>query len=210
MARLLLLRHGQSIWNAENRWQGTADPPLSALGDQQARDAAAWLATAAPAFAGVVASDLQRSRRTAEIIAGGLGLGTVELDAALRERNVGEWSGRTSDEIAARWPGALHAWREGRLASPPGGEDDKSLLDRFLPALRRQCERDVDAILVITHGGAIRALERRLGAASCTPANLCGRWVSFAASAAELVVGEAMALPQRPDRRGDAVESTAL
>jgi len=210
VARLLLLRHGQSVWNAENRWQGTADPPLSALGERQALRAAAWLADTMPTFGGVAASDLQRSRRTAEIVAEALGLGAVELDAALRERNVGQWSGHTTDEITKRWPGELQAWREGRLARPPGGEDDESLLARFLPALGRLCDGDVDSILVVTHGGAIRALERHLGAPSCTPANLCGRWVSAPAVGAPLVAGHAVALPQLPELDGDAVESTAL
>ncbi|HVE47200.1 MAG TPA: histidine phosphatase family protein [Acidimicrobiales bacterium] len=176
MARLLLLRHGQSTWNAEHRWQGMADPPLSHLGEQQARRAAAWLAGAAPPLSGVASSDLQRSRRTAEIIAAELVLGEVDVDPALRERDVGDWSGCTSEEIAARWPDDLRAWREGRLTRPPGGEDDASLVARVLPALERLCARPAELVLVVTHGGAIRALERHLAVPSCTPANLCGRW----------------------------------
>lgn len=210
MARLLLLRHGQSTWNAENRWQGTADPPLSPLGERQALRAATWLADTGPAFAAAVSSDLQRSRRTAEIIADALGLGAVELDTALRERNVGEWSGCTTEEITVRWPRALQAWREGRLASPPGGEDDESLLARLLPALDRLCDRALDSILVITHGGAIRALERHLGVASCTPANLCGRWLAKPETGSPLVAGEGLALPQLPDLDSRAIEVTAL
>ncbi|MBA2326593.1 MAG: histidine phosphatase family protein, partial [Actinobacteria bacterium] len=70
--RLFLVRHGESTWNADGRWQGQADPPLSALGEEQACDAAARLA--AGGFSRVVASDLQRARRTAEILAEALGL----------------------------------------------------------------------------------------------------------------------------------------
>lgn len=153
-----------------------ADPPLSGLGERQALRAAAWLADAAPPFSAVAASDLQRSRRTAEIIARSLGLSDVELDPALRERDVGEWSGLTTEEIAERWPEELTAWREGRLAGPPGGEDDHSLVGRVVPALERLCARPEEFVLVVTHGGAIRALERHLRVDSCTPANLCGRW----------------------------------
>ncbi|MDP9403566.1 MAG: histidine phosphatase family protein [Actinomycetota bacterium] len=210
MARLLLLRHGQSVWNAEHRWQGRADPPLSALGERQARWAAAWLADTGPPLSGVVASDLQRSRRTAEIIAEALGLGRVELDPALRERDVGAWTGCTTDEIAARWPGALQAWRQGRLASPPGGEGDESLVARLLPALERLWARAGEPLLVITHGGAIRALERHLGAVSCTPTNLCGRWFGRADAGAQLVAGEPVSLPELPDLDDDAIGSASL
>lgn len=153
-----------------------ADPPLSELGERQAERAAAWLAGASVPFSGVAASDLQRSRRTAEIIAAAFGVAEVEVDPALRERDVGEWSGCTTDEITERWPGDLKAWREGRLERPPGGEDDPSLVARVLPALERLCSRPEELVLVVTHGGAIRALERHLGVPSCTPANLCGRW----------------------------------
>lgn len=210
MARLLLLRHGQSTWNAEHRWQGMADPPLSALGERQALGAAAWLAATAPSFSGAVASDLQRSRRTAQIISTALGLGAVELDPALRERDVGAWSGCTTEEIAARWPGQLQAWREGRLDSPPGGEGDESLVARVVPALERLCARPVGFLLVVTHGGAIRALERHLGAASCTPTNLCGRWFATTGAGAGLEAGEPVSLPPLADLDDDAVGSASL
>lgn len=207
MARLLLLRHGQSTWNAEHRWQGTADPPLSDLGERQALRAAAWLADAAPSFSAVAASDLRRSRRTAEIIAEALGLGEIELDPALRERDVGRWSGCTTDEISARWPGELTAWRQGRLDRPPGGEDDRSLVGRVMPALERLAARPEGFVLVVTHGGAIRALERHLGVPSCTPANMCGRWFRWD-DADDLRADEALYLPassQSEDERRSAL-----
>ncbi|HUP68781.1 MAG TPA: histidine phosphatase family protein [Acidimicrobiales bacterium] len=204
MARLLLLRHGQSTWNAEHRWQGMADPPLSELGERQAERAAAWLAGAAPSFSAVAASDLRRSRRTAEIIAEALGLGEVELDPALRERDVGEWSGCTTDEITARWPEELRAWRNGRLARPPGGEDDSSLVRRVVPTLERLAAGPEGFVLVVTHGGAIRALERHLGVPSCTPANLCGRWFWWD-DADDLRADEALHLPESAQADDDIV-----
>lgn len=209
MSRLLLLRHGQSTWNAEQRWQGTADPPLSASGERQALRAAAWLAEELPPFSGVAASDLQRSRRTAEIIAEALALGPVELHSALRERDVGAWSGCTTDEISARWPGQLQAWREGRLDRPPGGEDDKSMVARVVPVLERLCARPEDLLLVVTHGGAIRALERHLGVTSCAPANLCGRWLA-SGPRGRLEPGEPVSLPPLTDLDDDAVGSASL
>lgn len=190
-----------------------ADPPLSVLGERQARQAAAYLADEAPPFAGVVASDLQRSRRTAEIISEAMGIGPVEVEPSLRERDVGAWSGCTTDEIAARWPEALQAWREGRLAGPPGGESDESLVGRVVPVLERLLARPVGSVLVITHGGAIRALERHLGAASCTPTNLCGRWFERAGAddgGAVLVAGEPVVLPALPELDDDAVGSASL
>lgn len=187
-----------------------ADPPLSAFGERQARRAAAWLAEAAPQFSAVAASDLQRSRRTAEIIAEALDLGAVVLDPALRERDVGAWSGCTTEEIAARWPDALEAWREGRLESPPGGEGDESLLARLLPALERLCARQDRFVLVVTHGGAIRALERHLGTPSCTPTNLCGRWFARADPRSPFVAGEEVSPPALADLDDDAVGSTSL
>ena len=107
--RLLLVRHGESTWNADGRWQGQADPPLSALGEQQAADAAAHV----DAVDAVWSSDLARARRTAEIIAHERGV-DVRIDARLRERDAGEWQGYTRAEIEERWPGALDSGRPAR------------------------------------------------------------------------------------------------
>src|SRR3989442_14475718 len=101
--RVLLVRHGQSEWNAQGRWQGQADPPLSDLGRAQARAAARSLGS----VDAVYASDLQRAAETAVIIAEQLGIGPVILDADLRERDAGDWSGLTREEIHERYPGYL-------------------------------------------------------------------------------------------------------
>src|SRR5919109_2812903 len=104
MIRLLLVRHGESTWNAQSRWQGQADPPLSPFGERQAEDATVRLAESASITA-VWTSDLVRARRTGELIAKRLGLDAVHDEPRLRERDVGAWSGLTRDEIEARWPG---------------------------------------------------------------------------------------------------------
>lgn len=210
MGRLLLLRHGQSTWNAEHRWQGQADPPLSRLGESRARRTAAWLAETGPGFAGVVASDLERSRRTAEIFSEVLGLGEVELDPALRERDVGAWSGLTTEEIATQWPEALQAWRDGLLPGPPAGETDAALVARVMPALERLVVHVDGALLVVTHGGAIRSLERHLAVPSCTPTNLCGRWFEADGAAGTIAAGDPVSPPPFPDMEDDAVGSTSL
>lgn len=174
MARLLLVRHGQSAWNAESRWQGWADPPLSDLGEAQAAALASALTPAE--FQGVVSSDLERARRTATIVAGSLGL-TVEVEPALRERDVGAWSGLTTAEIDRRWPHQLAAWRSGRLAAPPEGEPDDSMAVRVMEVLGRLLTRPEESLLVVTHGGLVRLVERRLGLEPTTTPNLSGRWV---------------------------------
>ena len=173
--RLLLLRHGESTWNADGRWQGQADPPLSSLGERQAREAAARLT--AGQFSRVVASDLGRARQTAEILAGALGL-TVDVDPDLREIDVGEWQGLTRAEIRQRAPGALADWSEGRSESTPGGELRTHLTDRAQRALLRAAAEAGagDRVLLVSHGALIRNLDRVLGLKPHSIGNLAGRW----------------------------------
>lgn len=177
MARLLLLRHGLSTWNAESRWQGWADAPLSDVGREQSRAMAAWLGDLGLGFSGAVSSDLARSMETARLVSGLLDLGDVVVEPALRERDVGDWSGRTTDEIEDLWPGALAAWRAGRLDRPPGGEHEPGFRNRVVRAVERLADGPGGPLLVITHGGVIRALERHLGADPRSTPNLSGRWV---------------------------------
>lgn len=176
MALLLLVRHGESTWNAAGRWQGWADPPLSDLGEAQARRAIDRLAPLGLTCA--YASDLQRAVRTATIIAEGIGLGPVRVEHGLRERNVGDWSGLTTAEVEAGWPGMIAAWRSGHVSSPPGGEDNRVFADRVEDALRAVARTvgDEGPALVVVHGGVVRALERRAGEEALTLPNLGGRW----------------------------------
>jgi probable phosphoglycerate mutase len=168
---LLAVRHGQSTWNADGRWQGQADPPLSPLGEQQAVAAGATLGACDAVFA----SDLERARRTAEIVAAAVlpeGAAAVVTDARLRERHAGEWTGLTRREIEAGDPGAL---RDGRR--PPGFEPDETLAARGLAALL-DCARTLSAGgtgLVVTHGGLIRSVVRALGGETDAVPNLGGR-----------------------------------
>lgn len=186
--RALLVRHGQSEWNAAGRWQGQADPPLSPLGRQQAADAADTLAatTGPDRIGAVVASDLARARETAEIVAARLSVGPVALDPGLRERDVGEWSGLTRAEIHEQWPGYLadDAGRSARALErrPPSWEPDESLLARTLEALRRLVLAHLTpetAVLCVGHGGMVMNLERHLGADEGRLPNLAGRWVDL-------------------------------
>src|SRR5437016_5387491 len=120
MTRLLLVRHGETDWNCEHRWQGHAGPGLNALGARQASAAAERLAASAPAA--VYTSDLERAAETAAVIGRRLGLAAPIEDARLREVDVGSWSGRTRAEIAASDPQAFRQWSEGANDGYPRGE----------------------------------------------------------------------------------------
>jgi probable phosphoglycerate mutase len=178
MADVLIVRHGESEWNADGRWQGWADPPLTARGEQQARVAAAELADLA--FDAIASSDLERARRTAELITADLGLGAVDVDPGLRERNVGDFTGLTRDEIESRWPGVLAEWRLGNVERAPNGEGAE-FLERVLAALDRVAERHPgNRVLVVAHGGLIRTVHRHLGGQPGPPLHLGGLWVHLA------------------------------
>jgi probable phosphoglycerate mutase len=187
MARLLLVRHGESEWNAIGRWQGWADPPLSELGTRQA----AVAARAVGAVDAIVSSDLQRARMTADIIAGEIGIGPVIVDGALRERDAGPWTGMTRVEIEAEWPGWI-----GEGKRPDGYEEDDSLLDRVVPALLT-LEHAGETVLVVTHGGVIGAVDRALGETHARTPNLGGRIVE--AVDGRLVPGDVLQLIDEHD-----------
>ena len=175
MADLLIVRHAQSEWNAAGRWQGWADPPLTEAGEEQARAAVAELLD--QGLEAVASSDLRRARRTAEILAEGLDLGPVHVDEGLRERNVGDFTGLTREEIDARWPGVLAEWRAGRVRQAPGGEGDE-FIERVLTALDRLAERYAGRrVLVVAHGGLIRTVHRHLGGEPGPAHHLGGLWV---------------------------------
>ena len=166
MTRILLVRHGQSTWNADGRWQGRADPPLSDLGRRQAEVAGDTLAELG--IARVVASPLVRAHETATIIGTALGL-PVEPDARLQERDAGEWTGKTRDEIEAGWPGFLAGGER-----PAGFETDDILHERALAAIGDVATRAEEPVVVISHGGLIRVVERALGSEPHSVPNLGG------------------------------------
>ena len=176
---LLLVRHGQSEWNADGRWQGQANPPLTAFGERQAADAVPRVG----AVDAIWASDLVRAAHTAAIIGELLGVGVV-VDARFRERDAGEWEGLTRAEIEAAWPGYL---ADG--IRPPRWEPDAAVIERALDGCLAVAEALPGAhVLVVTHGGVVRALERQLGAGDdeLVP-NLGGRWIAGGADGFRLL-----------------------
>ncbi len=174
--RLLLLRHGQSTWNLDGRWQGLADPPLSELGSAQATAAAPALAQYE--FAAVYSSDLQRAKSTAEIISRALSITQLTVDPYLRERDVGDWTGMTTAEIHDRWPEVGEKRAAGEIVRPYGANNE-DYEPRSIETVKRLCALAVESpLLGITHGGFIRTIEREIrGSVSEKIPNLTGRWV---------------------------------
>ncbi len=182
MARLLFLRHAQTIWNSEGRWQGHADPPLSDLGRLQCREAGALLR--GEGFDLVITSDLRRARESGKLLAGAWDwhLETA-VEPFLRERDIGEWSAMTTTEIREGWPAEYAAFTSDESDTPPGGEPLERFDERAREALRR-----VDALaagvsssqaLVVTHGGIIRSLIRQAGLERRPVGNLSGGWLEI-------------------------------
>lgn len=183
--RLLVVRHGQSEWNAAGRWQGRADVALDEAGRRQAAEAALTLGT----FDGIWASDLQRAQLTAMIIGEIIGIGPILVDARLAETDVGPWQGLTQGEVEAGWPGFLAERRR-----PEGFEPYDDAATRMIAALRHiAAQHRSGEVLVVSHGGVIRAARRLLDAPDARLPNLAGSW--FEVDADDRVrVGEVVAL----------------
>lgn len=170
MIDVLVIRHGQSVWNAQGRWQGQADPPLTELGLSQAAAAADYLADL-PDFDGVASSTLDRAATTADTIAARLGFDAVHRIANLSERSAGEWSGLTRHQIEKAYPGFLKQRRY-----PPGYERDPEFLVRIHRGLSELLALELgERIAVVAHGGLLYCLEATFGLAFQHMANLGAR-----------------------------------
>ena len=155
MTTLLLARHGESDWNAQKRWQGHADRPLTRRG----RDQATALAKRLDAFplAAIYSSDLLRARETAAAVARRRGL-EISCRDDLREVDVGSWSGRSRDELEAAAPEEVARWLDGDKGWE-GGESYEQMADRVVAAVTEiAAAHPGEHILVVTHGGCVRAV----------------------------------------------------
>ena len=158
----MLWRHGQTVWNAERRFQGQSDIPLDETGQAQADRAARLLAALRPDL--IVSSDLTRAAATAAPLARLTGL-EVTLDKDLRERHGGRWEGLTDTEIRTRYPVEHANW------TPPDGEPSPVVADRVAGALYRIAEAaagtenaEPGLAVVVSHGAALRlGMSRLLG-----------------------------------------------
>lgn len=165
--RLVLLRHGQTEYNAASRMQGQLDTDLSELGREQAVAAAEVLAKRQPLI--IVSSDLRRALDTATTLGDRSGL-AVQIDERLRETHLGDWQGLTHLEVDAAAPGARVAWRDDARWAPHGGESRVDVAERSLPVvtelLASQPEWGADGsdrpVVLVAHGGLIAALAAAL------------------------------------------------
>jgi broad specificity phosphatase PhoE len=201
MTTILLARHGETAWNAERRWQGHADEPLNDVGRAQARELGEELANVD--LAAAYSSDLGRARETAEIAVAGRGIPVVTMQA-LREVHVGDWSGLTHAEIEQRFPTAAQTWREGGRGWN-GGETYDEMGARVVEALRRIAEAHPgETVLVVGHGGGIRATRAHAAGLTYAEARATG-WRSFGNCdvLSVRVVGDALVVVDdgAPDRR---------
>jgi broad specificity phosphatase PhoE len=158
---LLLVRHGETDWNADGRLQGHTDRPLSDYGRRQARVLAAELE--GEELQAIYSSDLARARETAEIVGERLGLPVV-LDPDLREKDWGTWEGLTAVE---------------RDRVEFVGEPTEAHQERILGALRRISERHPGEgrVLVVTHGGSMRRVQAAAMGMAMPVVENCGRWL---------------------------------
>ncbi|HEY4175203.1 MAG TPA: histidine phosphatase family protein [Kofleriaceae bacterium] len=157
--RLLLVRHGQTSWNALGKLQGHTDIELDDIGRAQARALADQVRAAH--IAAVWTSDLSRARQTGEIVASALGLPAPRVEEGLRERKFGVFEGLTRAECAEQYPEHWAAWQT-RSQAPPGGEPVPEAIARMGAALDKIALTDGNAILVISHGGLMRLWLQKL------------------------------------------------
>jgi len=166
--RLVMLRHGQTDFNAGSRMQGQLDSALTDLGRTQAVAAAEVLGKLQPLL--IVSSDLHRAYDTAVKLGERSGV-QVQVDDRLRETHLGDWQGLTHSQIDAEAPGARLAWREDATWAPHGGESRIDVAARSLPLVAELVSGEADwgdqseperPVVLVTHGGLIAALSAAL------------------------------------------------
>jgi 2,3-bisphosphoglycerate-dependent phosphoglycerate mutase len=166
MARLVLLRHGESQWNLENRFTGWVDVPLSPRGIEEAKNAGNKLRSFV--FNRAFTSVLQRANETLRLVLDEIGQPNIpiEKDKALNERMYGDLQGLNKDETAKKYGEAqVKIWRRSYDVRPPGGESLKDTAERTLPYYEQAIKPYLmkgETILVAAHGNSLRALVMQL------------------------------------------------
>ena len=157
MTRFILIRHGETDWNIEGRWQGQADVPLNERGREQAIQTADALAGIK--FAAIYSSDLSRARDTAEVLASVAKL-KVQFDVRLREIHQGEWQGLLISEIRAKYADAIRLRMIDPISVvPPGGETTLQVMERVVAAIEDIRQKySGQTVAVVSHGFAIACL----------------------------------------------------
>lgn len=147
--RLMLVRHGESVWNALRKLQGQQDLPLSPKGRLQAQQLAPVVRAYAPEY--VIASDLSRAKETAEL----LGYPPERLEPKWREAFLGDWEGASIPELRAVSGDDYRAWRDGAF-NPPQAEAFDQFCERIGAAIE-ELSAYRQNVMVVTHGGVVRA-----------------------------------------------------
>ncbi len=162
-ARLLLVRHGQTAWNLEGRYQGQADPPLNAQGRAQAEALAHRLRAAGEHPTAIYTSPLRRARATAQALAQALGA-PLRTEPRLMEIHLGAWQGILAAEIARRWPQAFQRWEHTPWeVRPPGGETLREVQQRVEAALHAILRRHPgETVLLVAHRLPLAFIKIRL------------------------------------------------
>ena len=167
-SKLVLVRHGQSEWNAKNLFTGWKDPKLTDLGIQEARKAGDLLENRNLKFDLMFTSDLFRAQETGRLILEQMNQTDIQViqDQSLNERNYGDLAGLNKDEAREKWgEEQVHIWRRSFDVPPPGGESLKNTAERVLPYFEREIMPKVKKglnILVAAHGNSLRALVMHL------------------------------------------------
>jgi broad specificity phosphatase PhoE len=157
MTQLLLIRHGQSTWNAAGRIQGWANPPLDDTGREQAQKLARRLAAEGHTIAAIYSSPLLRAKQTAEEIGLAFTL-PVQTDDRLKEYNVGQLTGLTDPEVEQRFPEWIATFHRpgNKWVSPPGGENRDVFASRAVAVMSDIIASHPDhTVMVISHGGTL-------------------------------------------------------
>ena len=167
-SKLVLVRHGQSEWNAKNLFTGWKDPKLTDLGIQEAIKAGDILETRNLKFDLMFTSDLFRAQETGRLILEQMNHADIQVikDQSLNERNYGDLAGLNKDEAREKWgEEQVHIWRRSFDVPPPGGESLKNTAERVLPyfelAIMPKVKEGLN-ILVAAHGNSLRALVMEL------------------------------------------------
>ena len=165
---LVLVRHGQSEWNAKNLFTGWKDPGLTSDGKKEAINAGSLIKQRNIQFSMMFTSDLKRAQITGQIILDGIQQSDIKVvkNQALNERNYGDLSGLNKDDARKEWgEKQVHIWRRSYDVPPPGGESLKDTADRVLPYFNNLILPKImqgENILVAAHGNSLRSLVMQL------------------------------------------------
>ncbi|SVC30661.1 uncharacterized protein METZ01_LOCUS283515 [marine metagenome] len=168
MASLVLVRHGQSLWNEKNLFTGWKDPNLTEKGEKEALQAGLVLKESGHKFHIMFTSVLLRAKRTGNIILQEMAQENLKIveNEALNERNYGDLSGLNKDEARKKWgKDQVHQWRRSFDIAPPGGESLKMTAERVIPYYKENILpllKENQEIIVVAHGNSLRALIMKL------------------------------------------------